>query len=56
MCLLAVRWMRTKRWAIFFSLMSWEELEEKYAPQLNPTTGAPANAKPSPWVAPLRVV
>jgi IS5 family transposase len=24
------------------SLMPWEELEETYAPQFNPTTGAPA--------------
>ena len=30
------------RWVIFSSLMPWEELEEKYAPQFNPTTGAPA--------------
>ena len=30
------------RWVIFSSLMPWEELEEAYAPQFNPTTGAPA--------------
>ena len=30
------------RWELFSSLMPWEELEETYAPQLNPTTGAPA--------------
>jgi hypothetical protein len=30
------------RWVIFSSLMPWEELEETYAPQFNPTTGAPA--------------
>jgi transposase, IS5 family len=27
---------------LFSSLMPWEELEEAYAPQFNPTTGAPA--------------
>ena len=30
------------RWVPFASLMLWEELEETYAPQFNPTTGAPA--------------
>lgn len=30
------------RWVLFYSLMPWEELEETYAPQFNPTTGAPA--------------
>jgi IS5 family transposase len=30
------------RWVIFSSLMLWEELEETYAPQFNPTSGAPA--------------
>ncbi len=30
------------RWVLFASLMPWEELEETYAPQFNPTTGAPA--------------
>ena len=30
------------RWVIFSSLMPREELEEKYAPHFNPTTGAPA--------------
>ena len=30
------------RWVFFSSLMPWEELEETYAPQFNPTTGAPA--------------
>jgi IS5 family transposase len=35
-----------KRWLIFSSLMPWEEMEETYAPQFNPTTGAGASAKP----------
>ncbi len=30
------------RWVLFLSLMPWEALEETYAPQFNPTTGAPA--------------
>ena len=30
------------RWVLFSSLMPWEALEETYAPQFNPTTGAPA--------------
>jgi hypothetical protein len=30
------------RWVIFSSLMPWEELEQTYAPQFSPTTGAPA--------------
>ena len=30
------------RWVIFSSVMPWEELEETYAPQFNPSTGAPA--------------
>ena len=30
------------RWVIFSSLMPWEELEETYASQFSPTTGAPA--------------
>ena len=29
-------------WVIFSSLMPWEDLEETYAPQFSPTTGAPA--------------
>jgi hypothetical protein len=29
------------RWGIFSTLMRWEELEETYATQFNPTTGAP---------------
>ncbi|MCF8141906.1 MAG: hypothetical protein K9J75_12515 [Cyanobium usitatum Tobar12.5m-G36] len=29
------------RWVIFSSLIPWDELEETYAPQFNPTTGAP---------------
>ena len=32
------------RWVLFFSLMSWEELEEKYAPQFSPMIGAPAQS------------
>ena len=32
------------RWVLFASLMPWEELEETYAPQFNPTTGAPAKS------------
>ncbi len=30
------------RWVLFSSLMPWEDLEETYASQFNPTTGAPA--------------
>jgi hypothetical protein len=30
------------RWVLFASLMPWEELEETYAPQFSPKTGAPA--------------
>ena len=30
------------RWVMFSSLMPWEELEETYASQFSPTTGAPA--------------
>jgi IS5 family transposase len=30
------------RWVLFATLMPWEELEETYATQFNPTTGAPA--------------
>ena len=30
------------RWVVFSSLMPWDELEDTYAPQFNPTTGAPA--------------
>jgi hypothetical protein len=30
------------RLVLFFSLMPWEELEDTYAPQFDPTTGAPA--------------
>jgi IS5 family transposase len=33
---------RNNRWVLFSSLMLWEELEETYAPQFSPTTGAPA--------------
>ncbi len=32
------------RCVIFSSLMPWEELEETYAPQFSPTTGAPAKS------------
>ena len=32
------------RWVVFSSLMPWEELEETYAPQFSPTTGAPAKS------------
>jgi hypothetical protein len=32
------------RWVIFSALMPWEELEETYAPQFSPTTGAPAKS------------
>jgi transposase, IS5 family len=32
------------RWVISSTLMPWEELEETYAPQFNPTTGTPANS------------
>jgi hypothetical protein len=32
------------RWVLFSSLMPWEELEETYAPQFSPTTGAPAKS------------
>ena len=36
-------WLGSKYWSVVFSsLMPWEELEETYAPQFNPTTGAPA--------------
>ncbi len=31
------------RWMLFASPMPWEELEETYAPQFSPKTGAPAN-------------
>jgi len=30
------------RRVVFSSLMPWEELEDTYAPQFDPTTGAPA--------------
>jgi hypothetical protein len=30
------------RWVLFSSLMPWEALEETYAPQFTPPTGAPA--------------
>jgi len=30
------------RWLLFSTLMPWEDLEESYAPRLNPTTGTPA--------------
>jgi hypothetical protein len=30
------------RWVLFSSLVACEELEETYASQFNPTTGAPA--------------
>ena len=30
------------RWVIFSSLMPWQELEQAYAPQFSPTTGATA--------------
>jgi len=30
---------RVTRWVPFSSLMPWEDLEESYAPQCNPTTG-----------------
>ena len=32
------------RWVLFSTLMPWEELEETYAPQFSPTTGAPAKS------------
>ena len=32
------------RWVLFHSLMPLEELEETYAPQFSPTTGAPAKS------------
>ena len=32
------------RWVVFSSLMPWEDLEETYAPQFSPTTGAPAKS------------
>jgi hypothetical protein len=32
------------RWVLFSSLMPWDELEDTYAPQFNPTTRA--SAKP----------
>ncbi len=32
------------RWVVFSTLMPWEELEETYAPQFSPTTGAPARS------------
>jgi IS5 family transposase len=32
------------RWVLFSSLMPWQELEETYAPQFRPTTGAPAKS------------
>ena len=32
------------RWVLFSSLMPWEELEETYAPQFSPTSGAPAKS------------
>ena len=32
------------RWVVFSALMPWEELEETYAPQFSPTTGAPAKS------------
>ncbi len=32
------------RWVLFSSLMPWEELEETYAPQFSPTTGALAKS------------
>jgi hypothetical protein len=32
------------RWVLFSSLMPWEELEETYAPQFSPTSGAPARS------------
>jgi hypothetical protein len=34
----------SNRWVLFSSLMPWEELEETYAPQFSPTTGAPAKS------------
>ncbi len=34
------------RWVLFASLNPWEELEETYAPQFSPTTGAPAKSIP----------
>jgi IS5 family transposase len=42
MCLLAALWTQTTAGVLFASLMPWEELEETYASQFNPTTGAPA--------------
>ena len=34
----------SNRWVVFSTLMPWEELEETYAPQFSPTTGAPAKS------------
>jgi IS5 family transposase len=41
MFLLAALWTQTTA-GCFSPLMPWEELEETYASQFNPTTGAPA--------------
>jgi hypothetical protein len=38
----AARWSRTTAGLFFASLMPADEMEEAYAPQFNPTTGAPA--------------
>jgi len=35
------------RWVLFPRLVPWEELEETYHAEFNPTTGAPA--KPVRW-------
>ncbi len=39
------------RWNVFASLMPCEELEETYAPQISPTTGAPAKSVRLAFVA-----
>jgi len=31
----------SNRWVVFYSVIPWEELEETYAPQFNPSTGPP---------------
>ena len=42
MCLFCGTLAPGNRWVIFSTLMPWEELEETYTPQFNPTTGVPA--------------
>jgi len=33
-------------WVLLSALITWEELEETYAPQFSPTVGAPAKPVP----------